>query len=173
MNHFLVPAILRGETSSDHTVRILVSEREDHSANYVAIYTDKRAIVSRKNWDHPMMKWILMEAHIETLKPHNDSTSPTGIYIPQNLDDAVKELDALLPAADGGQIELLAHESHNAPGSLFLVKFRLQQVWPCRLSQCLTDDSLVLVSCWYECHSQAFAYILQCAQLRIHRACRS
>ncbi len=83
--------------------KYVVEPKYDHAFSY----TDKRAIVSRKNWDHPMMKWILMAAHMEPLKPHNDSTSPTGIYIPQNLDDAFKELDALLPAAARADIKLV------------------------------------------------------------------
>ena len=44
-------------------------------------------------------KCMLFQNHIEGTKFRNDPASPTGFYIPENLEDALNELDCILPSA--------------------------------------------------------------------------
>lgn len=40
-----------------------------------------------------------LTANLNQIKVHKDSHSKTGVYIPENLDDALKELDSMFPEA--------------------------------------------------------------------------
>ncbi len=60
-------------------------------------YTGNRTVARKKNWDNPAVKIEMMNTHMEGNKIHRDDSSPTGVYIPVNLEDALKELDDMLP----------------------------------------------------------------------------
>lgn len=70
-------------------------------------YSDDRAVVADKNWNHPIMRGMLMGAHLEGMKIHKDSNSATGIYIPISFEDALKELDDILPPAAKRDIQMV------------------------------------------------------------------
>ncbi|MBZ0187214.1 MAG: hypothetical protein K8F91_13285 [Candidatus Obscuribacterales bacterium] len=44
-------------------------------------------------------RFASMQEHLKDMKIHKTSDSPTGVYIPENLADALKELDYMLPEA--------------------------------------------------------------------------
>src|ERR1700733_5035031 len=70
-------------------------------------YSDNRAVVSARNWNHPVMRMSLMSTHLKELNVHKDSSSPTGVYIPEDLADALQELDSMLPAAAKNDINAI------------------------------------------------------------------
>lgn len=70
-------------------------------------YSQNRTTVMDKNWNHPIMRGELMNMHLSGIKIHKDSTSPSGIYIPVSFDDALKELDDLLPPAAKHDIHII------------------------------------------------------------------
>ncbi len=70
-------------------------------------FADSRAIVAEKNWNHPIMRGMLMGVHLEGLKIHKDSTSRSGVYVPISFEDALKELDDILPVAAKRDIQII------------------------------------------------------------------
>lgn len=73
-------------------------------------YSQNRTTVMDKNWNHPIMRGELMSMHLKGIKIHKDSTSPSGIYIPVSFDDALKELDDILPPAAKHDIHIIDKE---------------------------------------------------------------
>ncbi|QQR58220.1 MAG: WG repeat-containing protein [Candidatus Melainabacteria bacterium] len=73
-------------------------------------YSQNRTTVMDKNWNHPIMRGELMSMHLKGIKLHKDSTSPSGIYIPVSFDDALKELDDILPPAAKHDIHIIDKE---------------------------------------------------------------
>ncbi|MDP3510527.1 MAG: WG repeat-containing protein [Candidatus Melainabacteria bacterium] len=76
--------------------------------DYAFSYSNKRAIATSKNWNHPTMRWELMGAHLMKMNVHKDGSSATSVYIPENLNDALKELDAMLPPAAKADMMLIS-----------------------------------------------------------------
>ncbi|MBU6453778.1 MAG: WG repeat-containing protein [Cyanobacteria bacterium REEB67] len=75
-------------------------------------YAEGVAVVGEVNWNHPSTRMFLMSRHLETMKWRKDDSakSLTGFYIPQNQDDAVKELLATLPKAAIADMEIIDQE---------------------------------------------------------------
>lgn len=70
-------------------------------------YSDNRAVVTDKNWNHPISRGMLMGMHLKDIKIHKDSKSFSGIYIPVSFEDALKELDEILPPAAKHDIQVI------------------------------------------------------------------
>jgi hypothetical protein len=75
--------------------------------DYIFPYCGNRSVAANTNWNHPMMRMALMEMHLSGLKMHMDAESPTGVYIPADLADALKELDEMLPRAAKDDMKML------------------------------------------------------------------
>jgi hypothetical protein len=87
----------------DQSGRYVVQPKYDFAQSY----SSNRAVVMCKNWNHPFMRGLLMSAHLKGLSVHKDPTSPTGVYIPLNLHDALKELDEMLPPTAKQDISII------------------------------------------------------------------
>lgn len=109
---------------SQNRALVTVDKRQgfiDRSGNYVvepkydfaSSYSDNRAIVSNKNWNHPITRSALLEIHLSNLNIHADADSQTGIYIPTNFDDALKELDLMLPQKAKEDIQQITQSEMN------------------------------------------------------------
>jgi hypothetical protein len=59
------------------------------------------------------MRAALMHLHLEGLKIHSDKESTPDIYIPENLEDALKELDNMLPSAAKEDIKIIKKSEMN------------------------------------------------------------
>ncbi|QQR58222.1 MAG: WG repeat-containing protein [Candidatus Melainabacteria bacterium] len=70
-------------------------------------YSDNRAVVTDKNWNHPIARGMLMGMHLKDIKIHKDSKSFSGVYIPVSFEDALKELDEILPPAAKHDIQVI------------------------------------------------------------------
>lgn len=87
----------------------------DHAGNYTVeprydlafSFSNNRAIVAKRNWNDPYTRTSLLSAHLYDSKIHADFNSATGVYIPKDLADALRELDAMLPAAAKEDIKII------------------------------------------------------------------
>ncbi|HEY9777799.1 MAG TPA: WG repeat-containing protein [Planktothrix sp.] len=76
----------------------------------LVLHSDKRGIAREKNWNSVAARSDLMELHLREIKIHQDPHSPTGVYIPKNVSDAMIELDKMLPPAALRDIKTIEEE---------------------------------------------------------------
>lgn len=89
---------LAGNQKFDSVVTQLNKTSKEHNEeSYLPPQVKPEARVILRDWNDPQDRMYLMNEHLKDVRIHQDKKSPTGVYVPISFDDALKELDYMLP----------------------------------------------------------------------------